>query len=378
MKLKFRHFHILQFFDEYEANKGPLDKALHYYFRAHKSLGSKDRAEISSQIYQMTRQLGLIDFLLKDTSQSWANRYDLFLRLDEELKKHPNLPDHIQVSCPEFLFNKLKDQYGLELAKKISLANNLEAPVTLRANLHKISRESLLNELPEQLEAKPTLKSSSGITLARRSNLFELPAFKNGYFEIQDEGSQILASLVQAKPGDQIMDYCAGSGGKTLAIAPSLEEKGQLYLHDIRSNALAESKKRLKRAGVQNAQILRYDSTAKSRLRKKMDWIIVDAPCSGSGTLRRNPDMKWRFSEDYLKDFIGKQRFIFEQALSYLKPGGKIVYCTCSILAEENEMQVEHFLKSYDLSKVGPSFHSLPEKGRMDGFFGIVLQRTNS
>ena len=190
---------------------------------------------------------------------------------------------------------------------------------------------------------------------------------------MQDEASQQVAALVQAKPGDHVLDYCSGSGGKALAFAPAMDGKGQIYLHDIRAHILQEAKRRLKRAGVQNAQVLTTDKL--KPLKKKCDWVLVDAPCTGTGTLRRNPDMKWRFTGEMLQRLIGEQRTIFEKALSYLKPEGRIVYATCSILKEENSEQIAHFLKTYGLKLEDSPLQTLPEEGGMDGFFGAVLLR---
>jgi 16S rRNA C967 or C1407 C5-methylase (RsmB/RsmF family) len=221
----------------------------------------------------------------------------------------------------------------------------------------------------------PTSTSPLGITFQKKINFFELPEFKEGLFEVQDEGSQLLAFLVKAKPGQQVLDYCAGSGGKTLAFAPSMQNKGQIFLHDVRPKALLECRKRLRRAGIQNAQTVAHDSPKLSKLKKKMDWVLVDAPCTGTGTLRRNPDMKWKFSQEILSRLIGQQRMIFEKALSYMRPEGRIVYATCSILQEENQEQIEHFLKTYSLELEGETFQTFPALGGMDGFFGAILKK---
>lgn len=224
-------------------------------------------------------------------------------------------------------------------------------------------------------EVSPCQLAPHGIVFHKKINFFNLPEFKEGLFEVQDEGSQLVADLCRVEPGEQVLDYCSGSGGKTLAFAYRMQQKGQIFLHDIRDHILAEAKKRLKRAGIQNAQIIEYESPKLKKLKKKMDWVLVDAPCSGTGTLRRNPDMKWKFSEEALRRLVGEQRMIFEKALSFLKPSGKIVYATCSILKEENEEQISHFLKTYPLELAADPFRSLPQKDSMDGFFGAVFKK---
>lgn len=246
----------------------------------------------------------------------------------------------------------------------------------MRVNLLKTDRETLLSQWSEKYQISACSRSSTGIVFHKKINFFELPEFRQGLFEVQDEGSQLISELMQVEPGQQVLDYCSGSGGKTLAFAPKMEKRGQIFLHDIRKKILLEAKKRLRRAGVQNSQIVNPDDEPKlKKLKKQMDWVLADVPCSGIGTLRRNPDMKWKFSEEMLTRLVGQQRTIFEKALSYMKPEGHIVYATCSILNEENQQQIDHFVKTYDLEIVGETFQSIPHEGRMDGFFATVLRK---
>jgi 16S rRNA C967 or C1407 C5-methylase (RsmB/RsmF family) len=223
-------------------------------------------------------------------------------------------------------------------------------------------------------EISPCTYAKQGIVFHKKINFFGLPEFKEGLFEVQDEGSQLVADMVQVKPGQWVMDYCAGSGGKTLAFAPRMEKTGQIFLHDSRPYALEEARKRLRRAGVQNSQVVLPDDPKLKKLKKKMHWVLVDAPCTGTGTMRRNPDMKWNFDEQTLTRLLGLQRSIFEKALSFLRPDGYIVYATCSLLREENQNQMEHFIKTYDLEAEGPVFQSLPSRHGMDAFFSICLK----
>ena len=216
---------------------------------------------------------------------------------------------------------------------------------------------------------------TNSIIFNKKINFFGTEEFKQGLFEIQDEGSQNVAALVKAKPGQHFIDYCAGAGGKALAIAPSMDNKGQIYLHDIRNYPLQQAKKRLKRAGIQNAQIIEAGSAKLRKLKRSADWVFVDTPCSGSGTWRRNPTMKWDYKEGMIETLVGQQRTIFEKALSFMKPEGHIVYATCSIFPEENQQQIEHFTSLYDLEVVGKPFQSLPTPNGMDGFFGAILKK---
>lgn len=371
----FQHHHLVSLLFDYEHQHFPLDYFVSQYFRAHKALGSKDRGMISEMTYALIRWKGLLDYLLDATEISWEERLEEYLSLDlEAVKNDQQIPQHVRCSFPSALFEVIVKSHGLEQGFEICWDSNFPAPTTVRANLLRTTREKLIAMWKDQYDVSPCHFSPDGIIFHKKINFFNLPEFKQGCFEVQDEGSQLLANLLDIQPGQLIMDYCAGSGGKTLAFAPKTQLKGQIYLHDIRSHALMEAKKRLKRAGIQNAQVIQHNSNSLKNLKKKMDWILVDAPCSGTGTLRRNPDMKWKFQESSLNRLLGQQRQIFEKALSFLKPGGKIVYSTCSILKEENQDQMEHFLKTYPLELVQEPFSSVPEKGRMDGFFGCIFQ----
>jgi 16S rRNA (cytosine(967)-C(5))-methyltransferase len=376
MKRPYREHHLLSMLDEYEQQKLPLDVFISFYFKNHKALGSKDRAHIAETVYDLMRWKGLLSYLAKDTS--WEKCYDTYTNdfkpsdyLDDE-----NISLHTRLSFPENVFNLFVSSHGVEKATELCLISNQKAPTTIRANTLKTTRDELLAKFKQQnFQVKPCQYSKDGIVFLQKIHFFSLPEFQEGLFEIQDEGSQLVAGHVQAQPGELVMDYCAGSGGKALAFAPLMQNKGQIFLHDIRPWALTESKKRFKRAGVQNVQTAPEDDNKLKKIKKKMDWVLVDAPCSGTGTLRRNCDMKWKFTDDMVTRLVGQQRMIFEKALSYLKPTGSIVYATCSLLKEENEQQVEHFCKTYGLQIVGDPFISLPSEGGMDGFYSVVMKK---
>jgi 16S rRNA (cytosine967-C5)-methyltransferase len=375
-KLPFREHHLLTLLNAYDNQALPLDLFVSIYFREHKALGSKDRGFIAETIYGLIRWRGLLDYLT-EKPLTWEKRYAIYSQTDlNEIQKKDDIPLHVRVSSPWSLFGLIESAYGTERAKELCLVNNTPAPTVVRVNTLKTTRKALLDKWKDLYDISPTELSPNGIVFHKKMNFFELAEFKEGLFEVQDEGSQLLANLIQPNPGDLILDYCAGSGGKTLAFAPSTGQKGQIYLHDIRPTALQEARKRLKRAGIQNAQITLASNPGMEKLKKKMDWVLVDAPCTGTGTLRRNPGMKWRFDESALIQVVGQQRTIFEKALSFMHPDGKIVYGTCSILKEENEVQLEHFMKTYGLSVVGNLFQSFPTLNGMDGFFGVVLKRT--
>lgn len=376
IKKSFREHHLFTILSEYERQMLPLDRFLQEYFRFHKAIGSKDRKVLCENIYSIIRWKGLLDYLCKKPI-SWEARYQKFMQLSPGcLIENPDIPLHVQLSFPKELFTLIVESLGEEKARLFCHASNSTAPITIRVNLLKTSRENLLKIWGNALAA--TCGSfHTAIILSKRVNFFTLPEFKMGYFEVQDEASQRVADLVEVKPGQLVLDFCAGSGGKALAIAPKMQEKGQLFLHDIRKHALLEAKKRLKRSGIQNAQILFSDSKQKKTLYEKFDWVLVDAPCSGTGTLRRNPDMKWRFTSQMLQKVLQEQRIIFEQALRFVKPGGHIVYTTCSVLQLENEEQTRYFKKTFSLNTTPASFSSLPLCANdADGFYGQVFAKS--
>lgn len=375
MKISFQEHHLLQILKRYVNQSLPLDLFLSLYFRSNKALGANDRRIIAEDIYGLMRWKALIDHLLFKKDLTWENRYAFYKQFrPEDYQLTSSIPVHLRASFPEPLFSLLVQQYGEKKAFEICLISNTQAPTTLRINPIKTTREFLLNLWKDTYPISACTHSAFGIVFHKRAPLFSFPEFKQGLFEVQDEGSQLLASLIKAKPGDHVLDYCAGSGGKTLAFAHNLQQKGVLYLHDIREHALEQAQKRLARAGIQNAQILPPNHSQLEKLKKKIDWVLVDAPCSGTGTVRRNPDMKEKFNLEMLSRLVGQQRHIFEKALSFLNPKGKIVYATCSLLQDENEKQIDHFLNTYSLEVV-ETFFSVPTKGGMDGFFAATMQR---
>lgn len=355
--MKFRQYHLSAVLKSLELQQIPLDAFLSHYFRSNKALGSKDRHFIGETVYHYIRWKNLFDHLQLDPST-------LDLSAHQE---NLSIPLHVRHGMPEPLFNILAQTYGEETAKEIALTSNARAPTTIRINPLKTSRDELLNRWGHY-KVIPCSVSQLGIQFHERINFFTLPEFKEGLFEIQDEASQLAAELVLAKPKQHVLDYCAGAGGKTLAFAHRLENRGQLYLHDTRTHALEKARIRLKRAGIQNAQFNLPPA------KKSIDWVVVDVPCTGTGTLRRNPDLKWKFTLDGLMTLQQEQRQIFSNALSYLHPSGYIIYMTCSLLPQENEEQIAYFEKEFGLIAV-QTFKSLPSPGSMDGFYAVTLKR---
>lgn len=375
MKKPFRQHHLFQILYAFEKQPLPLDIFLRNYFRVHKAVGSKDRKEICDAIYGMIRWRSLLDYCA-EKPLSWESRFHAFTSFSpEKWLGDSSIPAHIRASFPKSFYQLLVDSLGDERAFQFCLFSNEPAPTTVRINALKTTREALMEKWQNSYKITACRHSSVGIRFEEKINFFGLEEFKAGHFEVQDEASQLIADLVAIQPGQRFLDYCAGSGGKSLAIAPKMQGIGQLFLHDIRTSALLEARKRLKRAGIQNAQPLPADSPNKLKIKGKMDWILVDAPCSGTGTLRRNPDMKWKFDDQMITRLTQEQKQIFKEALTYLKPGGHIVYATCSVLPQENEQQATYFLDHYPLEQIGQPFTSFPIPGEMDGFFGVVFKK---
>ena len=278
------------------------------------------------------------------------------------------------------------------------------APLDLRVNTQRAEREAVLRQLRSAtrahapLGAEPTPYSPEGIRLLEKPGLTRWPLYQDGHIEVQDEGSQLIARLVAPRRGEMVVDFCAGAGGKTLALGSLMRSTGRIYAFDIHARRLAGLGPRLKRSGLSNvhpAAIASENDLRVKRLAGKIDRVLVDAPCSGSGTLRRNPDLKWRFDEGELQRVNAVQRNVLRAAARLVKPGGRLVYSTCSLLAEENQAVVEAFVADQPqfrlvpadevmraqgivipaLDRFAPYFVMLPHLHGTDGFYAAVLER---
>jgi len=289
-------------------------------------------------------------------------------------------------------------QFGEEGAGALAAALNERAPLTIRANALHTDRDSLARRLEaEGVSSTPAQFSADGLHVEGRLNLFALPSFREGLFEIQDEGSQLLARLLDPHPGWLTIDACAGAGGKTLALAATMRNKGRLVALDSDERRLSQLGPRARRAGVHNweAHVVSADGLPEelaARLSSRADAVLIDAPCSGLGVLRRNPDARFRLDEGSIARFAGLQRTLLDRYASLAKPGGRIVYATCSVAAEENEEVVEAVLAARpDLELLPPSttlgeelaerlgaeryLRLLPHVHGTDGFFAALLRR---
>lgn len=365
MRLPFCDHHISVILDRFGKTQKPLDLLLSEYFRSHKALGAKDRRLIGETLFQMVRWKTLIDHFCP--SPHPLERLNRFRKISiEDCKQNPSIPEAVRYGMSPFLYNRFCELFGKEKTVQLCHILNSPAPTTIRVNLLKTTPEELMKRWEAKFAMVRCPKAAAGIQFQKREPLFSLPEFKEGLFEVQDEGSQLIAALIEAKPGEHILDFCGGSGGKTLAFAPVCQGKGQIYLYDNRPWILLEARKRLKRAGVQNVQFVLP--------KKPVDWVLADVPCSGTGTLRRNPDAKWKIDASMVNYLIEEQRKIVKESLSFLKPGGRFVYSTCSLLPEENTAQAAYFLQTHSLVLVQELFW-FPEEGGMDGFFAAIFKK---
>ncbi|TGS18900.1 RsmB/NOP family class I SAM-dependent RNA methyltransferase [Mesorhizobium sp. M2E.F.Ca.ET.209.01.1.1] len=307
---------------------------------------------------------------------------------------HPGMPEEVRLECPSWaadpLRRRFKEAFGQEMAALLT-----PAPLDLRVNLIKSTREAMLGALKDLgLQAQASALAPYGIRVHERPSLASLPMLKNGEVEIQDEGSQLVAMLVDARPGERVVDFCAGAGGKTLAIAAQMNNKGHVVACDVMEGRLKRGAERFRQAGLHNIETrLLAGETDRWIKRHKggFDRVLVDAPCSGTGTWRRNPDARWRAEEEQgLDKLVSLQARILASAARLVKPGGRLVYATCSLMSEENEDQVAAFLaaqpafRAVPLREAAPhltnSAHAdylslTPARHDTDGFFAAVMQR---
>jgi 16S rRNA (cytosine967-C5)-methyltransferase len=394
---------------------GPADGTLSRYFREHPKLGSRERGALAEAIYAVLRNKSVFSNFAESGSGAPMRRLtllglaeavgiDALGGLSEEesewLKRvmaidRTSLPSLLRSNLPQWLYDKLVARGGEEEAMRLAEALNRPAPLDLRVNVLKATRDDVMASLAEApIQSEPTPYASSGIRIAKKPALQNLTLFKNGSIEVQDEGSQLLAQIVGAKRGEMVVDFCAGAGGKTLALGTAMRNTGRLYAFDVSDKRLAKLKPRLARSGLSNVHpvLIAHENDAKvKRLAGKIDRVLVDAPCSGLGTLRRNPDVKWRQTPESLNELNAKQAAILSGAARLVKAGGRLVYATCSLLDEENEAIVSQFLSQHDdfslvsmrdvlaEQKIDLSMQDylklLPHLHQTDGFFAAVLQR---
>jgi len=396
----------------------PADVVVSAFFRKHRTLGARERHALAETAYAVLRQRLLFQHLAQSGSGALERRLailawqgsEAFLRsalepqeqawlVEVQKVDRSTLPDKLRHNLPDWLAAPLRERLGEDFWPLVQALGE-PAPLDLRVNLLKGKREDAQRQLAEAgFDAAPTPHSPWGLRLQGKPALNKLDAFTHGLVEVQDEGSQLLALLTDPKRGEMVVDFCAGAGGKTLALGAVMRSTGRLYAFDVSGHRLDALKPRLARSGLSNvhpAQIAHERDERIKRLTGKIDRVLVDAPCSGLGTLRRNPDLKWRQSSKSVAELQAKQGAILASAARLLKPGGRLVYATCSLLEEENEHIADAFTAGHgaDFSPLpaldalraaradapeplvqGPYLRLWPQRHQTDGFFAAVWQR---
>jgi len=431
MKLGGRISAAIEVLADIENRRRPATDALKDWGLSHRFAGSGDRAAIGNLVFDCLRwrassawrmdggdARGVVlatlayrwSMSLDDLSNSFAqdqhapeplSETDRFLLSEDRLVEAPgwvvaDIPEWTSAAFEE----NFEDEYVLE-----GEALAMRPPVDLRVNTLKADREKVLKAL-SSFQAKPTETAPHGIRIKppagfkRSANVQVEAGFQKGWFEIQDEGSQIAGALVGARPGEQILDYCAGGGGKTLALAMAMENRGQIHAFDRDRGRLAPIYDRLKRAGTRNVKVIDPRDGISDDLKGKMDRVVIDAPCTGSGVWRRRPDAKWRLTENALEDRMKEQATILDAASEFVRPGGYLCYITCSVFISENEAQIAAFLErtpGFELLSAGEVWQDLigldkrqpwssdlcsltmtPASTDTDGFFFSVMEKTKA
>ncbi len=420
---------------EIESGGRPADDAAADYFRRRRYIGAKDRAQIAGHVYAVLRHRAAIDWWLVRIGrgvvapaprsrtlaslvlvESWrpeavaaacdgdrfrpaklnAAETRLIDGLGGRTLRHPEMPRAVANNIPGWLEPYLDRAFGDGLEREMA-ALNASAPIDLRVNLLKTDRETARHTLAaEGVKSEPTPLSPVGLRLEKRAPLSGLTAFKDGLFDVQDEGSQIAALMAGARPGMRVADFCAGAGGKTLALAAAMANRGKLVACDVSARRLERAARRLRRAGVGNVERRTLSSERDKWVKRHaggFDRVLVDAPCLGTGTWRRNPDAKWRSQPEDLAELVERQQQILRSAARLVRPGGRLVYVTCSLLREEDEAQAETFLaedpgfalvpaaRAWEetiggASRGGDNYLFLtPARHGTDGFFVAIFER---
>jgi len=394
--------------------KYPADAVVSRYLRAHPAIGQQDRAFVADNVFAILRRLRLLESLVggRDPRRlvlaGLMRLHGLSLReLDAVLKggerdwlaqlKGRTEDTALAVRCdfPDWLLARLQQQYGEQ--ELLALAHSLHksAPLDLRINSLKTEREAVLARLAaDGIAAQATPYSPLGVRLEGKPQINRHALFLEGAIEIQDEGSQLLCQLLAPRRGEMVADFCAGAGGKTLALGALMRSSGRLYAFDVSEKRLAGMKPRLARSGLSNVHSQWIASEGDARLKRlagKLDRVLVDAPCTGLGTLRRNPDLKWRQDESAVAACRAQQERILAAAAKLVKPGGSLLYATCSLLDDEDAGVVESFLGANAQFSLQPAnavlaqqripldtgayLQLLPHVHGTDGFFAALLTR---
>jgi len=410
-----RAVHALQSMLAFTA---PADVVLHRFFQAHPEIGRRDRGFIAEATFACLRRLRwyrhlasaddarrLLLLAAQDLPPAERRDLDGLVREDERTwlaqaraSSDQGLALGIRAELPDWAIDALRRRHDDVEILAIGHGMQESAPLDLRVNVLKAKRDEVVSQLQVAgLAAAPTPYSPLGIRVQGRPALEQHPLYRDGTVEVQDEGSQLLGLLLAPRRREMVADFCAGAGGKTLLLGALMRSEGRLYAFDVSAPRIRRLHARLARSGLSNVQpeaIAHENDTRLKRLARKLDRVLVDAPCTGLGTLRRNPDLKWRQSPHDLEALRAKQRAILESASRLVKAGGKLMYATCSILPEENDAIVDDFLASHpefeqrdareELARqdialdTGPRLRLWPHRHATDGFFAALLERSAS
>lgn len=387
---------VVQVLESIFVENRHADKAIEKMLKQNSRWGSRDRRFIAETAYDIVRWYRLLGYLSEaPPNDFWKLMGTWFL-----LNKNPGLPDwdefdglssktileryqeaqqirKIHESIPDWLDELGESELGKKWEKEINSLNE-EAKVVLRVNTLKIAREELQEELNEEdISTQVIREYPDALILNERQNIFSQPLFKDGLFEVQDAGSQLIAPFLNVEPGQRVIDACAGAGGKTIHLAALMQNKGRIIAMDTEEWKLDELKKRARRAGASNIIETRLIESSKAikRLENSADRVLLDVPCSGLGVLKRNPDAKWKLTPEFIENVKNLQQKILNEYSAMVKSGGLLVYSTCSILPSENEKQVDRFLsekKGFQLLKQKMIF---PSQG-FDGFYMALIKRS--
>jgi 16S rRNA (cytosine967-C5)-methyltransferase len=395
----------------------PADGLLRDFFRAHPKLGHRDRGFVAETVYALLRRRRFVETvaqrrdaralaLMALVKLRGLSARDLAsvvtpeeTRWLEDARQAPAtaLPPEVVADFPDWLMTKLRSQMTDDEIVTLSRGMQVPAPLDLRVNTRLAKRSEVLQQLQAAgIDAVATPYSPVGVRLNKKIAINQHELYRSGKVEVQDEGSQLLGYVVAPRRQEMVVDFCAGAGGKTLLLGALMQSQGRLYAFDVSEKRLDGLKPRLKRSGLSNVHPVRIDDENDSKVKRlagKVDRVLLDVPCSGLGTLRRNPDFKWRQTESDIVELVAKQKAILRSASRLVKTGGTLVYATCSVLVEENEDIVEDFLaqqpafRQSDVEpvlarqeialKTGRYLRLLPHIHGTDGFFAAIMERVS-
>jgi len=419
----------IELLDAIEAAGRPADQVAAAYFKGRRYIGAKDRRAVADTLWRVLRRRARLGWWLEHIGHADRSARAMVLAdmafdgvtvtpelfhgmhgappPDQDERRlldllagkslfHHDMPAWVRGEYPEWIEPRLAELFGDRMAAEMGAMRD-EAPLDLRVNSLKATRDEAARALAaEGVKAEPTRLSPLGLRLGSRVPLVQSPAWRQGLVEVQDEGSQLVALLTDARPGMAVADYCAGAGGKTLALAAGMGNKGRLVACDVAEWRIDKAQDRLRRAGIHNVTRRVISGESDKWIKRNagsFDRVLVDAPCTGTGTWRRNPDGKWQLSQQDVDELVVRQGAILNSAARLVKPGGRLVYATCSLLPEENDGRIETFLAAHpDFSLMpladaweratgapcpldGPFLRLTPLAHGTDGFFTAVLER---